>query len=73
MKVDLKGGAVIRRLLSRLLPGRARGGELPAFCPRPGERMAFLSPGRRIDDPDEAEALGMTATARRLRRQGGQL
>lgn len=54
------------RLLRRLLP--ARGGELPAYRPRPGERLAVLSPGRRIDDPDEAEALGMTATARRLRR-----
>ena len=61
---------MIRRLLCRLSPGYARGGNLPAFRPRPGERMVFLSPGRRIDDPDEAEALGMTATARRLRRQG---
>lgn len=62
---------MIRRLLRRLLPGRrARGGELPAFRPRPGERLVVLSPGRRITDPDEAEALGMTVTARRLRREG---
>nr|WTC12600.1 hypothetical protein OHA15_34190 [Streptomyces anthocyanicus] len=60
---------MIRRLLRRLLLGqRARGGELPVFRPRQGEHLAVLSPGRRIDDPDEAEALGMTATARRLRR-----
>lgn len=62
---------MIRRLLRRLFSGYARGGDLPAFRPRPGERLVLLSPGRRIDDPDEAEALGMTAYARRLRRQGG--
>jgi hypothetical protein len=31
--------------------------------------MVILSPGKRITDPDEAEALGMTATARRLRQK----
>lgn len=64
---------MIRRLLRHLLPGHgpARGGEIRAYRPRPGERLVMLSPGRRINDPDEAEALGMTATARRLR-QGGQ-
>lgn len=62
---------MIRRLLRHLLPGRhARGGELPAFRPRPGERLVALSPGRRITDPDEAEALGMAVAARRIR-QGG--
>lgn len=61
---------MIRRLLRHLLPcRRARGGEMPAFRPRPGERLAMLSSGRRIVDPDEAEALGMTATARRLRQE----
>ncbi|MFC8065561.1 hypothetical protein [Streptomyces sp. NPDC057293] len=61
--------AVIRHLLRLLLPGRrAQGGELPAFRPRPGEHLVALSPGRRIIDPDEAEALGMTVAARRLRR-----
>lgn len=44
------------------------GGSLPPYRPRPGERLVVLSPGRRIDDPDEAEALGLTADARRMRR-----
>lgn len=64
---------MIRRLLGTLtLAARtrrlARGGTLPAYRPRPGEHLVVLSPGRPIDDPDEAEALGMTATARRMRR-----
>jgi hypothetical protein len=33
--------------------------------------MVILSPGRRIDDPDEAEVLGLTADAKRMRRQEG--
>jgi hypothetical protein len=60
---------VTRRLLRRLFPGYASGGEVPAYRPAEGEQLAILSPGRRVDDPDEAEALGMTASARRLRRQ----
>lgn len=47
----------------------ARGGTLPPFRPRPDGQMAILTPGRPITDPDEAEALGMTATAQRLRRE----
>ncbi|KOG77875.1 hypothetical protein ADK33_29160 [Streptomyces griseus subsp. rhodochrous] len=63
---------MIRRLLAATLrrlgvPGPARGGALPPYRPRPGEMLACLSPGRQITDPDEAEALGMTATARRMR------
>lgn len=46
-----------------------RGGQLPSRRPGPDERPVILSPGRTITDPDEAEALGMTATARRLRRE----
>lgn len=49
---------------------RPRGGSLPSYRPRPSERLVILSPGRRIDDPDEAEALGLTADAKRMRRQG---
>jgi hypothetical protein len=66
-------GAVICRLLRRLFPHYhyASGGEIPAYRPRPGEQLVMLSPGRRIDDPDEAEALGLTADARRMRRQRG--
>jgi len=59
---------VIRRLLRRLFSGYTTGGTLPTYQPREGEQMVILSPGRRIDDPDEAEALGMTAAARRMRR-----
>jgi hypothetical protein len=58
---------VIRRLLRRVLPGHGEGGALPALRPRPGGRWVQLSPGRLTTDPDEAEALGLTATARRLR------
>lgn len=63
---------MIRRLLAAALrrlgvPGPARGGTLPPYQPRPDEVLVCLSPGRQITDPDEAEALGMTAYARRLR------
>lgn len=61
---------MIYRLLRFFLRGRARGGEVAAYRPRPGEQLAILSPGRRIDDPDEAEALGLAADARRMRREG---
>lgn len=33
--------------------------------------LAMLSPGRQITDPDEAEALGLTADARRMRGEEG--
>ncbi|MFH9765229.1 hypothetical protein ACH4N4_30150 [Streptomyces microflavus] len=63
---------MIRRLLAAVLrrlgvPGPARGGTLPPYQPRLGEVLACLSPGRQITDPDEAESLGMNASARRLR------
>jgi hypothetical protein len=60
----------MRRLLRRFFRGYAQGGEMPVYRPRRGERLVMLSPGRRIDDPDEAEVLGMTAAAKRMRRQG---
>lgn len=58
---------MFRSLLRRLFSGHATGGEIPEYRPRPGKQLVILSPGRRIGDPDEAESLGMTATARRLR------
>ncbi|MGC4925493.1 hypothetical protein [Streptomyces sp. DT117] len=63
---------MIRRLLTATLrrlgfPAPAHGGTLPPYQPCPDEVLVRLSPGRRITDPDEAEALGMTASARRLR------
>ncbi|MGW4834814.1 hypothetical protein [Streptomyces globisporus] len=63
---------MIRRLLApalrRLgLPGQARGGALPPYRPRPDDVLVRLSPGRQIADPDDADSLGMTASARRLR------
>jgi hypothetical protein len=60
---------VIRRLLRRLFLGYATGGELPTYRPRSDEQLVILSPGRRITDPAEAEALGLTADARRMRRE----
>jgi hypothetical protein len=61
---------VIRRLIRFFFRVDAGGGKLPAYRPRPGERLVVLSPGGRIDDPDEAEVLGMsTAAVRRIGRQ----
>ncbi|MFD4934473.1 hypothetical protein [Streptomyces virginiae] len=56
-------------LLGRLFRRRSGGGTLPPPRPADDSVPVFLSPGRRITDPNEAEALGMTATARRLREQ----
>lgn len=61
---------MISRLLRRLFSHHATGGEIRAYRPRPGDRLVLLNPGRRIDDPDGAEALGLTADTRRMR-QGG--
>lgn len=63
---------MIRHLLRTLtLAARTRrpahGGMLPPHRPGPDTRLVVLSPGRRITDPDEAEALGLTADARRMR------
>ena len=62
---------MIRRLLRLFFHGHAHGGTLSPYRPRPGEQLVALSPGHRIDDPGEAEALGMSAAAvERIRRQG---
>jgi hypothetical protein len=56
-----------RSLLALLNQPHAQGGHLSAQgCPD-GKRLIELSPGRLITDPDEAEALGLTADARRMR------
>jgi hypothetical protein len=66
--------AVIRRLfrtvalVARTLRRPAHGGALPPYRPDLDGQLVILSPGRLITDPDEAEALGMTADARRMRR-----
>jgi hypothetical protein len=63
--------AVIRRLLRRLLPGRyTEGGTLPPYTPREDSQLIVISPGREITDPDDAEALGLSAReVERLRRK----
>lgn len=53
-------------LIGRLFR-RAHGGRIPPSGPPSDSIPVLLSPGRMITDPDEAEALGMTVTARRLR------
>lgn len=58
-------GSLRRRL--RALRSPASGGRLPAYRPQSDERMVALSPGKQITEPDEAEAMGMTQTARRMR------
>lgn len=48
-----------------------RGSRRQRVRPRPlaeDEHVVLLSPGQQITDPDEAEALGLTADARRMRR-----
>lgn len=49
--------------------GFARGGVIEAgpFDPADDSIPFMPSPGRQITDPDEAEALGLTADARRMR------
>jgi hypothetical protein len=58
------------RAYPRTFPLRAHGGTIPAYRPRADEQLVLLSPGRRIVDPDEAEALGLTADAKRMRERG---
>ncbi|MFI5992538.1 hypothetical protein ACIBAC_11880 [Streptomyces sp. NPDC051362] len=53
----------------RTFPMKAGGGQLPGYQSGQAERMVALSPGRVITDPEDAEALGLTADARRMRRQ----
>jgi hypothetical protein len=62
-------GSLVQFLRDRLgLPHRrASGGVLPPRRTDDDSVPVFLSPGHQITDPDEAEALGMTAYARRLR------
>lgn len=61
---------MIRRLLRLFFRSHAHGGTLPPCRPRPGEHLVTLSSGQRIVDPDDAEALGMSAaTVERVRRQ----
>ena len=55
------------RGLRGALRRRASGGEITPRRQDGDEVIVFLSPGRQITDPDEAEALGMTAEARWLR------
>jgi hypothetical protein len=45
---------------------RPQGGRITPSTPSDGH-LVILSPGRQITDPDEAEALGLTADARRMR------
>lgn len=51
----------------RALFRRPSGGRVLPHRPD-GTTPIMLSPGRPITDPDEAEALGLTADARRMRR-----
>ena len=56
-----------KKLLRRIFQQHAEGGLIPP--PRHGDDIPmFLSEGKQITDPDEAEALGLTADARRMRR-----
>lgn len=55
-------------MIARLF-ARFRRQHVPAWRPGEGERVVLLSPGREITDPGEAEALGLTVDARRMRQQ----
>ncbi|WP_326806621.1 hypothetical protein OHB04_02195 [Streptomyces sp. NBC_01775] len=59
--------AFLRRLLGGVPYRRARGGVLRPARKDDDSVLVALSPGKQITDPDEAEALGMTAEARWLR------
>lgn len=60
----------MRRLIPRLFR-RAQGGTIPHRHAADGDSIpALLSPGKLIDDPDEAEALGMNVDAKRMRHGG---
>lgn len=59
---------MLRRLL-RMVRRRPSGGSIPPYTPAPGSVLVILSPGGPITDPDEAESLGLTADARRMRRR----
>jgi hypothetical protein len=50
---------------------RASGGQVSPRAPGADSIPLVLSPAKVITDPDEAESLGLTADARRLRRQQG--
>ncbi|MFW3473640.1 hypothetical protein [Streptomyces microflavus] len=59
------GAHLIRRALAATLrrlglPGPAHGGTLPPPSHAADPIPVPLSPGRRITDPDDAEALGLT-------------
>ena len=57
---------MIRKLFN-VLRRRAEGGTLRARPLAADEVLVILSPGGPITDPDEAEQLGLTADARRMR------
>lgn len=57
----------MRALFARLFR-RHRGGIIPSRSPDDDSVLVMLSPGyHHIDDPDEAEALGMNVDAKRMR------
>ncbi|MGY1439557.1 hypothetical protein [Streptomyces reniochalinae] len=60
------GATLAGYLASRAMGRHASGGEVRRR-PIDDSVPAILSPGKQITDPDEAEALGMTAYVRRLR------
>lgn len=59
-------GGCIAYMLARRALRRQR---LHVYCSAGNERVGLLSPGRQITDPDDAEHLGLTADARRMRQQ----
>lgn len=62
-------GGLLRRWADRLDPVRfARGGVIRGPSDPGDDSIPFmLSPCRQVTDPDEAEALGLTVEARRMR------
>jgi hypothetical protein len=54
----------------RWLFRRAEGGQISHSTRPSGSVLMRLSEGKQITDPDEAEALGLTVDARRLREGG---
>lgn len=62
-------GGLVAFLRALLAHRHASGGKIPPRNPDVDSTPVALSPGQLITDPDEAESLGFTVDARRLRRQ----
>jgi hypothetical protein len=58
----------MKRFDWRRMFSRAAGGSMPQARENTADRVPFmLAPGEEITDPDQAEAVGLTVEAKRMR------